>query len=700
MSLTPGTRLGAYRVLAALGAGGMGEVYCAHDPRLERDVALKILPIEVARDPTRLERFSREARIIAALNHPNIVTVHSTEEADGVRFFTMELVRGRTLDALIKLGGIALAEFFEIALPLADALTAAHQKGITHRDLKPGNVVMSTDGRVKVLDFGLAKPSAPPGGPGDLDITAPPMTTPGMVVGTLPYMSPEQVEGTAVDHRSDLFSLGIMFYELLTGCRPFTGDSSPALMSSILRDSVPGVSELRADVPMALSDLVSRCLQKRPDDRVQTAREVYQELRRLQRAVDPGARRQDQPTRAADRAPVDSLRIGVEPFTWQGTADAESVASGLTEDIRSGLSRFAYLSVLAGSARADDGRPRDSREARARYAVEGSIRGSADRLRINARLVDTEHATQLWSDTYERGLAGSNALAVQDDVADRIVATVADTYGVLMQSMTAAVGYGPLSGMSSSEVGLRYWRYHRQHTALEHEQLRDAMEALAEREPTRATAWAALAHLYCHETMFGFNPRPESLRRARQAATRAMDLDVGNQHAWEALAVSCFFDHDRAGFLDAAERAIALNPRNTNTAAWIGTLLAHMGEHDRGIEIVDRAIALNPYHPRWYYFAHFVAHYDRGNFTEALHAARKVNLPDHLWSQFALALSCAELGLADEGQRALDAFFRIAPELAAGGEASVRDLTARWKWSNDIVERIMDGFRKAIALSR
>ena len=226
------------------------------------------------------------------------------------------------------------------------------------------------------------------------------------------------------------------------------------------------------------------------------------------------------------------------------------------------------------------------------------------------------------------------------------------------------------------------------------------MEALAEREPTRATAWAALAHLYCHETMFGFNPRPESLRRARQAATRAMDLDVGNQHAWEALAVSCFFDHDRAGFLDAAERAIALNPRNTNTAAWIGTLLAHMGEHDRGIEIVDRAIALNPYHPRWYYFAHFVAHYDRGNFTEALHAARKVNLPDHLWSQFALALSCAELGLADEGQRALDAFFRIAPELAAGGEASVRDLTARWKWSNDIVERIMDGFRKAIALSR
>jgi serine/threonine protein kinase len=183
VSLIPGTRLGAYQVLAPLGAGGMGEVYCAHDPRLERDVALKILPIEVARDPIRLERFSREARIIAALNHPNIVTVHSTEEADGVRFFTMELVRGRTLDALIKLGGIALAEFFEIALPLADALTAAHQKGITHRDLKPGNVIVNTDGRVKVLDFGLAKPSAPGCGLGDLDITAAPMTTPGMVEG-------------------------------------------------------------------------------------------------------------------------------------------------------------------------------------------------------------------------------------------------------------------------------------------------------------------------------------------------------------------------------------------------------------------------------------------------------------------------------------------------------------------------------------
>src|SRR5262249_25043420 len=228
----------------------------------------------MAKDPSRLERFTREARAIAALNHPHIVTIYSTEETDGIRFLTMELVEGQPLDALIPASGMPVARFLELALPLADALNAAHQKQITHRDLKPANVMIAGNGRLKVLDFGLA--SAPTGSlapdfsPADL-VTSPQVTTPGTIIGTMPYMSPEQVEGKQLDHRTDLFSLGVMFHEMLVGARPFSGESSPQLMSLILRDTPSSTSDLRTDVPDALSRLIARCLEKDPDDRVQTA---------------------------------------------------------------------------------------------------------------------------------------------------------------------------------------------------------------------------------------------------------------------------------------------------------------------------------------------------------------------------------------------------------------------------------------------
>src|SRR5215471_164287 len=226
MPLASGSSLGSYTIVAPLGTGGMGEVYRAHDPRLGRDVALKVLPADMATDPSRHERFTREARAIAALNHPHIVTIYSTEEADGIRFLTMELVEGQPLDGLIPANGMPLARFLELALPLADALSAAHQKQITHRDLKPANIMVASNGRVKVLDFGLASAPAASTAPdvslADL-VTSPHVTTPGTIIGTMPYMSPEQVEGKPLDHRTDLFSLGVMFHEMLVGTRPFRG---------------------------------------------------------------------------------------------------------------------------------------------------------------------------------------------------------------------------------------------------------------------------------------------------------------------------------------------------------------------------------------------------------------------------------------------------------------------------------------------
>ena len=265
-----GRQLGTYEVLSLLGAGGMGEVYRARDTKLNRDVALKILPDAFARDADRLARFRREAQAVAALNHPHIVTIFSIEEHDDVPFMTMELIEGCTLDQGIPGGGLSLARFFDIAIALADALSAAHRKHIIHRDLKPANVMVTDDGRVKVLDFGLARAVDADAVRLGEDVTHL-GTQVGTIVGTMPYMSPEQIEAKPLDHRTDLFSLGIMLYELATGERPFRGDSPAALMSSILKDHPKPVGERRSDLPGDVCRLIDRCLEKEPRDRIQTA---------------------------------------------------------------------------------------------------------------------------------------------------------------------------------------------------------------------------------------------------------------------------------------------------------------------------------------------------------------------------------------------------------------------------------------------
>ncbi|KAB2967629.1 MAG: serine/threonine protein kinase, partial [Thermoanaerobaculia bacterium] len=283
-----GRILGHYRILDRLGTGGMGVVWLAEDLQLRRRVALKMLREDVARSPEKLARFEREAKAVAALNHPNIVTIHAIEEIEGVRFLAMEYVEGRTLDELIPPGGFPLPEFLRIAMPVAEALAAAHARGILHRDLKPGNIMVGPDARVKVLDFGLAKLQ-----PGDataiygreLQST---LTQEGSVVGTLQYMSPEQLQLKHIDHRSDLFSLGIVLYEMATGDLPFRGESAAQVISSVLRDQPRRLDDLEARLPPEIADTVERCLEKDVAKRPGSAAEVRDRLARLVRAHETG----------------------------------------------------------------------------------------------------------------------------------------------------------------------------------------------------------------------------------------------------------------------------------------------------------------------------------------------------------------------------------------------------------------------------
>src|ERR1700719_1483127 len=282
MPLASGTRLAVYEIQAPIGAGGMGEVYRATDTGLGRGVAVKILPTEMAQDADRLARFLREARAVAALNHPNVVTLYSVEECDGVHFLTMELIEGQPLDRMISANGLPVERIVEIAGAVAEGLAAAHEKGIVHRDLKPANVMVTPEGRVKVVDFGLAKDVGLETS-NDATMTSAGRTQAGIVMGTPAYMSPEQISGRVLDHRTDIFSLGVVLHEMATGRRPVSGQSTAELTSAILRDHPPPVTDLRDDLSIDLARIIRRCLEKDPRHRVQTARDVSNEFRDLAR---------------------------------------------------------------------------------------------------------------------------------------------------------------------------------------------------------------------------------------------------------------------------------------------------------------------------------------------------------------------------------------------------------------------------------
>ena len=300
MTLQPGQILLHYHLGEMIGQGGMGAVYRATDTKLNREVALKVLPADMAEDPARLQRFQREAQAVAALNHSHIVTIHAVEQDGAVHFLTMELVEGTSLDRLLTPHGLPLAQLFDIGIALADALAAAHDKGIVHRDLKPGNVMVTPDGRIKVLDFGLAKfaSGSAPVTSEDPDATSAPtavtpeadsLTREGTIMGTAPYMSPEQLKGKTVDHRTDIFALGVVLYEMCVGSRPFAGEDLAELISSIMRDAPRSVTDMRQDVPRHLGRIIGHCLEKSVTDRYQSALDIRNELRSLRNELGSGA---------------------------------------------------------------------------------------------------------------------------------------------------------------------------------------------------------------------------------------------------------------------------------------------------------------------------------------------------------------------------------------------------------------------------
>ena len=604
MSLAARTRLGAYEIVAPLGAGGMGEVYRARDPRLGRDIAIKVLPADVASSPDRLARFEREARTVAGLNHPNIVVLHSIEEAAGARFITMELVEGQDLTSLIAPGGLPLPQVIELAIAIADALVAAHARGVVHRDLKPANVMVTHEGRVKVLDFGLARLV---GAESDLESAqtatiAAPLSHAGQVMGTAPYMAPEQLRGEPVDARADLFSFGVLVYELTSGKRPFTGVSHAELSSAILRDSPPSLTSLCSDLPGDLERIVGRCLEKQLRQRFQTALEVANELRELKGALERVA---PPPVKSAaasapSSAPSPSsgsrwaehvTRLIVLPFRMlRPDADTEFLAFSLPDAVASSLGGLRSLvvrsSIVAGRFAGDGLEPQKiGAEADVDVIVTGTLLRLGGELRVATQLTDAASGTLMWSNTAQ--VSVDDLFRVQDELTRRVVESLSLPLSEREQSLlhrdvpTSPKAYECYLRGNQLSQEAKQWAM-----------ARDLYLRCVEEDPDYAPAWARLGRI--QHVMGKYLPTgtQNDLVHAEAAFRRALDLNPDLAMAHKLLAQ---LEVDLGHAHDAMARLIGrTHVADPELLAGLVSACRYCGLLDASVAAHARAIELDP----------------------------------------------------------------------------------------------------------
>ncbi len=692
MQFQPGTSLGPYEVLSLLGRGGMGEVYVAQDPRLRRRVALKVLPAALSVDGGVLERFQREAESLAALSHPNIVTIYSVEHDADTHFLTMELVQGRSLAEVLTEGALEGETFFEIAAALADAVAAAHAAGIVHRDLKPANLMLTEDGRLKVLDFGLAKLS--PGGLASRDETMARVTAFGGVVGTAPYMSPEQANGRPVDERSDIFSLGTVLYELATGRRPFEGDDLTAVLYAVSNADPIALRELRADLPVGLEGLVARCMVKDPRQRGLSAGQLRDELRALSRAPATARAPDGHGERTGSRRPV----LAVLPFR-STTADSEieDFAASLGSDVVDGVASTSQAVVLPSSAtqrygRGDVDPQKIGREIGASYIVQGSVRRGGPRLRVNVQLTSTESGAQIWSRRYDRGLGELDLFDAGDEIRAQIVSAVSDVHGVVFELERQRVLGRPIAELDEWECIFLSLGYDKFIDAEHHRMAREALERAVEIEPGLSLAWGYLSWVVTDEEVYGFNPLPDSMTRAMAAARRSVELDPHSHMARWLLSRVHFYQGNLDGFLSESEKSLELSAEDATTVGLIGLFSSLSGHWQRGDELLRRAMALNPSYPSYYHWGFALDHLRQGHYEEALGEYRRIAFSGNPLLD-AVLVAC--LGHLDRGPEAATALGDLLELLPDPSPEALRVLFRRANHRGELLEQLMSGLAKA-----
>jgi len=598
-----------YQIISLLGAGGMGEVWLAEDARLKRKVALKLLPAELTADPERVHRFEQEAQAASALNHPNIITVYDIGECEAGRFIVMELVAGRTLRGVIAEDN-SLETVLTLGQQMAKALSAAHAAGITHRDIKPDNIMVRNDGYVKVLDFGLAR--LRPATESDSEAaTLAQQTTPGTIMGTVAYMSPEQARGEMVSHPSDIFVLGIVLFELATGQHPFKAETLVGYLHGITLQEPPPLTQWKLELPATLNDLILRMLSK-DSVRRPTANEVTQILREIERQAERASTEavknqilksvtlaQNQEVGQSRHLSVTSPNqnsIAVLPFA-NISADEENeyFCDGLAEELLNALAKIDELKVAARtSAFSFKGKNTEAREIgktlNVNTVLEGSVRKSGHRIRINVQLVNAADGYHLWSERYDREM--------QDifDVQDEITLAVVEALKLkLLGAKKAALLKRYTDNTEAYQLYLKgRFHYGKYFEAGWRKAIEYFEQALA-LEPDYAPAYAGIAEACGMLWYFGYDTLPEVIAKERAAIARALEIDAELADAWRSQANLQFFvdwDFEAAG--QSYTRALALNPNDPQAHAWHGLWLTVMGRREQAATAARRARELDP----------------------------------------------------------------------------------------------------------
>lgn len=676
-----GKTLGRYRILEKIGRGGMGEVFLAEDTSLHRRVALKFLPPEMQQDAEARKRFLREARSAAALDHPYICHINEVAESDGRDFIVMEYVEGDALRTKIGQGPLPIGETLQVGIEVAEALEAAHGKGIVHRDIKLENIMLTRTGHAKVMDFGLAKQMVPAA---EKEIGGPTMTlltSEGTTVGTLAYMSPEQLRGQNADARSDVWALGVTLYEMAAGARPFQGQSGFELSSAIL--NCPPLP-LPPEVPAELGAVISRCLEKEPAKRYQQAQDVRAALEgvragtastwaawryRLSRrrwlapaaaavvmaalafGLDVGGLR----TRLTGGAGAKgrAFKLAVLPFeNLTGDPEQEHLSDGLTQEMISQLSslhpeRMGVIARTSVMQYKKSSAPIDQigRELGVAYVLEGSARREGDRIRISAELIQVRDQTHLWAKTYERETSG--LLALQSDVARRVAEALALK---LLPSEEARLAKARTVSPEAYEAYLKAVHYREMLTKDAYEAAERYLNLALEKDPNYAAAWAGLSRVWGGRQQMGWAPSKEASRKAKEAATKALELDETEVEAHRALAgILTWLEWDWEAAERAWKRVLELDPGHADALSSYSHYLMHMGRHNEAMARIERALELDPFNVKIQSFYAVDLNYVR-RYDEAIAAARKALSMQHNTPVAATALMTALFakGMYDE----------------------------------------------------
>jgi serine/threonine-protein kinase len=636
-----GRTLDHYRIVEQIGAGGMGVVYRAHDERLDRDVAVKVLPAEAARDANRLARFGREAKAVAKLAHPNILAIHDFGTAAGVTYTVTELLEGESLRRCMSAGAMDWQQTAGVAAAVAEGLSSAHGKGIVHRDIKPENIFLTRDGRVKILDFGLAVVRTPVDRDADTLPLGPTGTLPGTVMGTVGYMSPEQAAGRRVDARSDIFSLGAVLYEMLTGRRPFEGETATDTLAALMRDDPAPLT----GVEPGAARLVERCLRKDVAERIQSAEE-------LKAAIEAG------PSPGAVPEPPS---VAVLPFAnMSGSEEDLYLCAGLAEEIINELTRIPGLRVIARTSSFIVGRMQlDVREAGARLGVgnilEGSVKRAGRRVRVTVQLVNTSDGGHLWSERFDREL--TDVFALEDEIARAVAARLSGELGSgETEPRRPAVA-------EEAHGAFLEGRYHFvRGTPEAYARAKVCFERAIARDPGFALAFDSLAELYWYLGLFGNMPPREAFSQSTWHALRAVELDdtLAETHALLAM-LRKELDYNWPEVDRELRRALELNREAplVRLRYAISGLLPH-GRMDEAAVEVEATLRSDPLSlfVRWWVAA--MAYLRRRPERMLDEGRHMITLdPSHFLGHWTVGLARTELGVSEEAVSALEQAHRL-----------------------------------------